>query len=418
MTMLCVHMHLRYPIFSEILIPLLLSTVSNNGGSGGGGTDGEGGLPRLICFRLLIEFVLHGIITDIRPITKLIVDAAGVPSDDGKEYAVTDANLIVTLAKVGGSEILGTVPRSVKKEIGRLMKEVEDKGKGRLEVVSEPAATFDPLEHSKASIDASGDQKKLDDGQSLTLAEEESILEAPFAVTLPNELRRKCQLTIDAFNSTVPDSRAVPSSATSTLHRHILGAYRSLSNSLVATHRRLLNLEKRCEQDRLLQGNLSEAREKGLSDARSLLESLKKSVEALSEALDMDAPVLDEEETSNVESTDGKGIELWSRDDAGDENLGPFDDEETRSFYCIVPDLLSTKPPALLGINANDLEKLKERNSRVYGGNSIEEVAEEGEIPVFEEEVDENSGLEETEEDDDKDVNKTEGELGGNDVKG
>jgi hypothetical protein len=26
-------------------------------------------------------------------------------------------------------------------------------------------------------------------------------------------------------------------------------------------------------------------------------------------------------------------------------NLGPFDDEETRAFYCDLPDLLSTKPP-------------------------------------------------------------------------
>jgi regulator of nonsense transcripts 2 len=149
------------------------------------------------------------------------------------------------------------------------------------------------------------------------------------------------------------------------------------------------------------------------------MESLKKSVEALSEALDVDAPVLDEEEASNVESSDGKGIELWSRNNAGDENLGPFDDEETRSFYCNVPDLLSTKPPALLGINANDLEKLKERNSRVYGGNSSEEVEEEGDMPVIEEEVGENAGLEEAEEGDEKDgTMDLEGEVGGNDVKG
>lgn len=418
--MLCVHMHLRYPNFAEILIPSLLSAVSNNGGGGGGGADGEWGLPRRTCFRLLAEFVLHGIITDIRPIAKVIVDAAGAPSEEGKDYAVTDANLIVTLAKVGGNEILGAVPRSVKRQMERLMMEVQGKGEGNLALVTEPeVAVAIPSEQMEPSKDAGGDRQKPDDEKSSTIEKEASLLETPFVVTLSNELRRKCQSTIDDFNSTVPHSRAVPPSATSTLLRHTLGAFRSLSNSLVATHRRLLKLEKRCDQDRLLQGNLSDAREKGLNDARSLMESLKKSVEALSEALDVDAPVLDEEETSNVESSDGKGIELWSRNNAGDENLGPFDDEETRSFYCNVPDLLSTKPPALLGINANDLEKLKERNSRVYGGNSSEEVEEEGDMPVIEEEVGENAGLEEAEDGDEKDETMDlEGEVGGNDVKG
>jgi regulator of nonsense transcripts 2 len=420
MVMLCVHMHLRYPNFAEILIPSLLSAVSNNGGGGGGGADGEWGLPRRTCFRLLAEFVLHGIITDIRPIAKVIVDAAGAPSEEGKDYAVTDANLIVTFAKVGGNEILGAVPRSVKRQMERLMMEVQGKGEGNLALVTEPeVAVAIPSEQMEPSKDAGGDRQKPDDEKSSTIEKEASLLETPFVVTLSNELRRKCQSTIDDFNFTVPHSRAVPPSATSTLLRHTLGAFRSLSNSLVATHRRLLKLEKRCDQDRLLQGNLSDAREKGLNDARSLMESLKKSVEALSEALDVDAPVLDEEETSNVESSDGKGIELWSRNNAGDENLGPFDDEETRSFYCNVPDLLSTKPPALLGINANDLEKLKERNSRVYGGNSSEEVEEEGDMPVIEEEVGENAGLEEAEDGDEKDETMDlEGEVGGNDEKG
>jgi regulator of nonsense transcripts 2 len=122
-----------------------------------------------------------------------------------------------------------------------------------------------------------------------------------------------------------------------------------------------------------LQGILSDAREKGLVDERLLMVSLKKRVETLSDVLDVDAPILNDEE-KEMETSDGKGMELWNRGSAnGEENLGPFDDEETRSFYCTVPDLLSTKPPALLGINLNEVEKLKERNLRVYGGNSGEE---------------------------------------------
>ena len=93
------------------------------------------------------------------------------------------------------------------------------------------------------------------------------------------------------------------------------------------------------------------------------MELLKKSIKTFSEALDVNLSILEEEEANDL-ATDGKGIELWTKNESGarDEKLGPFDDEETRSFYCDVPDLLSTKPPALLGINPNDLEKQKERN--------------------------------------------------------
>mmetsp|Transcript_33579 Transcript_33579/g.61792 ORF Transcript_33579/g.61792 Transcript_33579/m.61792 type:complete len:1566 (-) Transcript_33579:189-4886(-) len=402
MVMLCVEMHRRYPTFAEALIPTLLSCVSGNAADGrdNGGPESGSGLPRRICFRLLTEFVLHGIITDMRPMSKVIHDAAGVPSEEGREYVVKDANLIVTFAKTGGNEILGVVPRSVKGEMVRLKQEVEGRGEGMLVLVVPDAAAVGPTASAEeTAVETSGDAKK--DEQSPTAAEkvpttEEDDLGAPFTATLSPKLQQKCQTTIDAFNTTaVPaHSRAVSPPTTSTLHKHCLGAYRTLSASYVTTHRRLLKLEKRCDQDRLLQGNLSEAREKGLKDAQSLMESLKKSVETLSEALDVDVPVLEEEEAV-TEATDGKGIELWTKNEsgAGDEKLGPFDDEETRSFYCDVPDLLSTKPPALLGINANDLEKQKERNLRQYGGNGGEG-EEEGDEAMA---VDEVGGGDETE---------------------
>ena len=132
-----------------------------------------------------------------------------------------------------------------------------------------------------------------------------------------------------------------------------------------------MKLEKRCEQDRLLQGNLSEAREKGLTDARTLLENLKKSVETLSDVLDVSQPhlPLSDEDEDATDAEDGKGISVWTKNENDtDENLGPFDDEETRAFYCDVPDFVSIKPAALLGLNAVDLEKQKERNERQYGG--------------------------------------------------
>lgn len=413
--MLCVEMHRRYPTFADSIIPTLLSTVTS--GANSTNPDGDGGLPRRTCFRLLIEFILHGIITDVKPIVKILNDACGVPSEEGKEYAVTDANLIVIFSKVGGSEILGVVPRGIQSEVKRLMKEVDGKGEGSLMLLPDAAtaaAQDEPQPAAAAEVAAmeggGGDAKKKDD-------EETIDLDTPFVLTLSPKLQQKCQSAIESFNSTEPYSRAVSPALTSTLHKHIMGAYHTLSNSYVATHRRLLKLEKRCEQDRLLQGSLSEQREKGLTDARSLMDTLKKSVETLSEALDVDVPVLEEEET-NEDSADGKGIELWSKNNEGrDEKLGPFDDEETRSFYCDVPDLLSTKPAALLGLKPEDVEKLKERNARVYGDEEVEMTElEEGEMPIIAE--DENGDEPEEEEEGDKDVEMKEDGGNGDDEKG
>ena len=413
--MLCVEMHRRYPTFADSIIPTLLSTVTS--GANSTNPDGDGGLPRRTCFRLLIEFILHGIITDVKPIVKILNDACGVPSEEGKEYAVTDANLIVIFSKVGGSEILGVVPRGIQSEVKRLVKEVDGKGEGSLMLLPDAAATAAqdaPPPPAAAEVAATegggGDAKKKDD-------EETIDLDTPFVLTLSPKLQQKCQSAIESFNSTEPYSRAVSPALTSTLHKHIMGAYHTLSNSYVATHRRLLKLEKRCEQDRLLQGSLSEQREKGLTDARSLMDTLKKSVETLSEALDVDVPVLEEEET-NEDSADGKGIELWSKNNEGrDEKLGPFDDEETRSFYCDVPDLLSTKPAALLGLKPEDVEELKERNARVYGDEEVEMTElEEGEMPIIAE--DENGDEPEEEEEGDKDVEMKEDGGNGDDEKG
>ena len=416
LVMLCVHMHTRYPDFADLLVPKLLLAVSGRGGGGSSGNNdnddggGELGLPRKQCFRLLLEFVLHGIITDIKPIIKLIHDAVGIPTEEGKEYSVTNAHRVVTFAKVAGNEVLGVIPRCVKQEMTRLVNEVEGKGDGTLQLFDLPptteavAATTTTIIPQDTGSSEGKDATTIDDEKQLSMEDElASLLATPFTITLSAELRHKCQLTIGTFQSTIPNSRAVPPNISTSLHQHTLGAYRSLSQSMVSTHKRLLKLEKRCEQDRLLQGTLSDAREKGLVDARLLMVSLKKSVETLSDVLDVDAPILKDEE-KEMETSDGKGIELWNRGSAnGEENLGPFDDEETRSFYCTVPDLLSTKPPGLLGINLNEVEKLKERNLRVYGGNSVEEEGEivmedEGDMPIIEEELD----LEKMEEDDEE----------------
>ena len=85
---------------------------------------------------------------------------------------------------------------------------------------------------------------------------------------------------------------------------HCVGAYDFLSKSLVNTDTKLQKMEKRCEQDRLLAGSLTEAREKGLQDARKLRESLDKSVDAMSDILDLPLPKLEKEAEEETEGLD------------------------------------------------------------------------------------------------------------------
>ena len=347
LVLLCVEMHRRYDGFASALVPSLMSSVT------GQGSEDENTLPKRLCLRILTEFVLHGIITDLKPIVKIVSDAAG--ATDGKEYVVTDPNVVVTFAKTGGLELTGVVPRTFRVECEKLQREIDGKGEGLINVVTE------------SDVDQTSEQKQKEGSET-----ENTDLETPFAPSLSNKLITEARSVMDEFSSITPNSRAVPKSTSNILHKHCDGAFRSLTNSYLATHKRLVKLENRCDQDRLLQGNLSEAREKGLADARTLLENLKKSVETLSDVLDVDPPVLqssDDDEEGNSEAADGKGISLWTKNENDtDENLGPFDDEETRAFYFDVPDLLSTKPAALLGLSPADLEKQKERNERRYGG--------------------------------------------------
>lgn len=337
---LCVEMHRRYDGFASVLVPSLMLGVTGKGG--------EETLPKRLCLRVLTEFVLSGIITDLKSIVRMVSEAAGAPSDDDKDYVVTDANVVVTFAKSGGLEVVGVIPKSMRAECERLQNEVSGNGEGKIDVADQTA-----------------------EGQEENSETNNVDHTTPFAPTLSNELIASAQAVIETYNSTTTHSRAVSPSILATLHKHCIGAYRTIANSYVSTHRRLVKLEKRCEQDRLLQGNLSEAREKGLTDARTLLENLKKSVETLSDVLDVSQPhlPLSDEDEDATDAEDGKGISVWTKNENDtDENLGPFDDEETRAFYCDVPDFVSIKPAALLGLNAVDLEKQKERNERQYGG--------------------------------------------------
>jgi regulator of nonsense transcripts 2 len=281
---------------------------------------------------------LNGIHTETKPLIKLITEVTG-----GKEgnYAVTDANVLVAFAKTAGFEILGVPPGGLTRYTKLVQAEAT-----KLEL------------HQKEMQDKSEEEK----------ANVDTVVASTKLIT---EGTTYCTKVAELFSE-----RAVSSELSNEFLTHCKGAYKFLSISLVATHGKLQKMEKRCEQDRLLSGSLSDVREKGLSDARKLKESLLRTVEALSDVLDLPMPRLKEEENEENESGAG-GLELWTKGGGEDgADFGPFDDEETKGFYCDVPDFLTTVPPALLGISQEEIEKRKAENILKYGS-GFEDIPEE-----------------------------------------
>lgn len=359
---LCVAMHERYDEFLPNVLPPLWEALapSKGGGSGGGPSAsndpdlaGGGIKSKRWCFRLLTEFVLAGLVTDVKGLLRCVADAAGHHKEGNSNttaaaatgavndaYTVQDATLLVAFGKAAGFELLGVLPRPVRIAADTLRQEQR-----RLQEATESDASADPAIESEGMADAPAPPSSV-------LAPADTVAEG-------------CQLA-DRLDAAVREHRAVKADVSDLFAQHCRGAYHFLVASLLQTHARLQKLERRCEQDRLLSGTLPEAREKGLTDARKLKDTLLKSVEALADALDEDVPVLIDDSAAGGPDA-GKGVEVWTKGAGEDDNLGPFDDEETRAFYCDVPDLLATVPPVLLGLSPDQVEKKKEENAKKFG---------------------------------------------------
>eukprot|EP00536_Pseudo-nitzschia_multiseries_P006253 jgi/Psemu1/192605/e_gw1.130.109.1 len=317
---LCKSMNLRYTKFLPAMVTGLWSVVHAKP------TDNETSKLRRVYVRLLTELLLNGLTTETKPLMKLIAEASG--GKDGS-YNVTDASMVVAFVKAAGFEILGTRPTSIQK----YSKVIED----------------EILRHDENKEDGADEE---DESNLPVLISEKQAADGKNMMTNVNEL--------------IMD-RAVSSEISNKFLVHCKGAYEFLSKSLVQTDTKLQKMEKRCEQDRLLAGSLTEAREKGLQDARKLRESLERSVEAMSDIMDLPLPKLEKEAEEETEG--GTGVEVWTKDGSDEDgtDFGPFDDEETRAFYCDVPDFLTTVPPALLGLTQEDIDKRKALNEVKFG---------------------------------------------------
>jgi len=344
---LCRAMHVRYDAFLPSVLPTMWNTIH------GKATEDTAKLRRLYL-RLFTEFLLNGIVTETKQLVKTIAEATG--GADGS-YNVTDATLVMSFVRAAGFEILGTIPQSIQDDLDLLKCEAQR------------------AEQNAAAAEKTGDADKTTDMQ-------ESIV-------ISTELAKKARASIAQVEAVLGE-RAVPEPVTEVFATNCIGAYEYLATSLVATHDKLQKLEKRCEQDRLLSGSLTEAREQGLTDARKLLESLQKSVEVLADVLVQPLPVLEEEKDEGEGDGSGVGLELWTKEGEGTD-FGPFDDEETRAFYCDIPDLLTTIPLVLLGMTQDNVDRLQAENLRKYGEESeavIEEEADSSETLVATSEAD------------------------------
>lgn len=357
---LCLAMHSRYSDFIPSLVPSLWSVIH------GKSTDETTKLRR-IYVRLLTEFLLNGILTEWKQMSKLIADVSG--ANNG--YAVSDAMVVVSFAKVAGFEILSTTPKNILQDICLLKEQTQE---------------LDKFLSEGKSLDVPDDAMPKDIPQVIT----------PLLSTTAKDVLRKIEETLE--------ERAVTPPISEVFLQHCKGSFDTLAKSWVETHTKLQKLEKRCEQDRLLQGNLSDSREKGLADARKLKENLQKSAETLSHILNCPLPTLQDDEDDEDAGEGGPGLELWTKGEDEANDFGPFDDEETRSFYCDIPDLLTTIPPALLGMTDSEIQHLQEENLRKYGAGS-EVMIDDGSAaevdPIAEPE------LEEEEEDEPKDETNT-----------
>ena len=331
MVALTTAMHERYADYLPNLIASLWTLVSQK-------ATVDTVKARRVYLRLWTEFLVCGVVTDAQPLLQLVVEAAG-PKDGGTSYVVQDAHLLVAFTKQAGSELLGVTPTSVTAAATRIRTEYQ------------------------RSMEQSGEPTNPDDNNKDTV-------DRPVVAT--TELVQSGMTLVQQLDQVLA-VRAVDASVSKAALTHCRGAFSSLSDSLVQSHVSLQKMEHRCEQDRLVLGSLTEAREQSLADARKRKESLLKCVEHLADVLNQPLPQLqDAQEELNP---DGPGIEVLTASAGGDgetTNLGPFDDEETRAFYCDIPDYVTTIPPALLGLSLEAIESKKLENMTKYGGDAAD----------------------------------------------
>jgi hypothetical protein len=347
-------MYARYPDFLSNLLPPLWNALLH--------TDAHNSNKhhRRLYVRLLTELMLHGLLSnhDIQKFMKCILEWTGYQNTTSNDTAqqqqqqhiVQDAIALVAFIRTAGFEVLGIVPTSLQNAIDTIRHEHH---------LHQQYITKDDVDMDDS------EQQELSDGIAKSVQNETVVMN-------PKLIDSAVQLA-DRLVPILTNQRAIPIETIDLLIKHCIAAYQAMSATYVQTYHKMKKLEKRYEQDRLIIGQLTAQREKGYVDALKLCDTLQKSVEVLSDSLHVPMPILISDDDENrMANTGHAGIEVWTKENESNlnENFGPFDDEETRSFYCDIPDLLATIPPALLGLSDEQVEKQKQSNLKKYSADN------------------------------------------------
>jgi len=147
------------------------------------------------------------------------------------------------------------------------------------------------------------------------------------------------------------------------LHSMVFNAYDNLCEDLVQAHYIYRKKEMKMEKDKLLHGSITEQKQTELDNSKRLYEKLLSVARSLSECLQTKMPDL---AVAKEESDENIGISVWDASSANqslNEAGGLYCDEETRSFYEVLPDLLSTVPLSTLGLSAEQAQALQEKEA-------------------------------------------------------
>ncbi|CAK4649662.1 hypothetical protein LEN26_011042 [Aphanomyces euteiches] len=135
-------------------------------------------------------------------------------------------------------------------------------------------------------------------------------------------------------------------------------AFDMIATLYIAQHQTVRKLEKRNMKEEVNRGELSEEHVADLAAATTLCEKLTASITTLSETLQKPIPSLPVDNSDDARLAQ---LLLW---DGGEGRAelhadGPFDDEDTRSFYEDLPDLLELVPAVVLGLTEAEVAELK-----------------------------------------------------------
>ncbi|KAJ3127315.1 hypothetical protein HK098_006494 [Nowakowskiella sp. JEL0407] len=133
--------------------------------------------------------------------------------------------------------------------------------------------------------------------------------------------------------------------------------YNAVSNKLQNEHKRVRMMEKSNHEHLMTHGKLQEGKQERLEKASKVYEKILSCAQTMSETLNLPMVELPEEE--GVTRISSIGISDGNKDrEEKDMNSGPWEDEETRSFYEDLFDLKSWVPSILI-----DKEKNSEKES-------------------------------------------------------